>query len=66
MTAARVDPEIMGAIGPYLSMAAGPESLQAVEPRARAVFATGWRPGYDAGPSRRELVALVRATVART
>jgi hypothetical protein len=33
MTAARVDPEIVPALGPYLSMTAGPSSLEAVEPR---------------------------------
>lgn len=66
MTAARMDPEIMPALGPYLAMTAGPSSLEAVEPRARAVFASGWRPGFDPGPTRRELVELVRATVARS
>ena len=64
MTAARMDPEIAPALGPYLAMTAGPSSLEAVEPRARAVYASGWRPGFDPGPSRRELVELVRATVA--
>ena len=63
MTAARVDPEIVPALGPYLSMTAGPSSLEAVEPRARAVFASAWRPGFDPGPTRRELVELVAATV---
>ena len=47
-------------------MTAGPSSLDAVEPRARAVYASGWRPGFDPGPSRRELVELVRATAARS
>jgi hypothetical protein len=27
------------------------------------VYASGWRPGFDPGPSRRELVELVRSTV---
>jgi len=61
MTAARMDPEIAPALGPYLAMTAGPSSLEAVEPRARAVYASGWRPDFDPGPSRRELVELVRA-----
>jgi hypothetical protein len=56
-----MDPEIAPALGPYLAMAAGPSSLEAVEPRARAVYASGWRPDFDPGPSRRELVELVRA-----
>jgi 2-polyprenyl-6-methoxyphenol hydroxylase-like FAD-dependent oxidoreductase len=61
MAAAQVDPEIGRGIGPYLSMEAGPDSLAAVEPLARAVYATGWRPQPDPGPTRRELVELVRA-----
>ena len=61
MAAAQVDPEIGRGIGPYLSMEAGPDSLAAVEPLARAVYAAGWRPQPDPGPSRRELVELVRA-----
>jgi flavin-dependent dehydrogenase len=60
LAAAQVDEGIAQGIGPYLSMAAGPASLDAVEPRARAVYATGWRPSPDPGPSRRELVELVR------
>jgi hypothetical protein len=63
MAAAQVDPSIAPALGPYLSMEAGPSCLDAVEPRARAVYASGWRPGFDPGPSRRELVELVRSTV---
>jgi flavin-dependent dehydrogenase len=61
LAAAQADPQIGRDIGPYLSMDAGPASLAAVEPRARAVYASGWRPTPDPGPSRRELVALVRA-----
>jgi hypothetical protein len=44
-------------------MDAGPDSLAAVEPLARAVYASGWRPEPDPGPSKRELVELVRAAV---
>jgi 2-polyprenyl-6-methoxyphenol hydroxylase-like FAD-dependent oxidoreductase len=63
LAAAQVDGEIERAIGPYLAMEAGPSSLDAVEPRARAVYASGWRPPRDPGPSRRDLVELVRAAV---
>lgn len=63
MAAAEVDEEIGAALGPYAAMRAGPSCLDAVEPRARAVYATGWRPPLDAGPSRRELAALLTATV---
>jgi 2-polyprenyl-6-methoxyphenol hydroxylase-like FAD-dependent oxidoreductase len=61
LAAAQVDPEIGRGIGPYLSMDAGPDSLAAVEPLARAVYASGWRPEPDPGPSKRELVELVCA-----
>ena len=59
LAAAEADPAIASAIGPYLQMAAGPSSLDGVEARARAVYASGWRPSLAAGPSRRELAELV-------
>jgi 2-polyprenyl-6-methoxyphenol hydroxylase-like FAD-dependent oxidoreductase len=59
LAAAETDPAIASAIGPYLQMAAGPSSLDAVEARARAVYASGWRPRLAAGPNRRELAELV-------
>jgi len=65
LAAAAVDPAIGRGIGPYLSMDAGPDSLGAVEPLARAVYASGWRPEPDPGPTRRELVELVRAAAGR-
>lgn len=61
MAAAAVDPSIGAAIPPYASMAAGPGSLRAVEHLARAVYETGWRPPLAPGPSRDDLVDLVRA-----
>ena len=61
MAAAEVDPEIAPAIGPYAAMQAGPSSLDAVEPRARAVYESGWRPAPAPGPTRAELVDLVAA-----
>jgi 2-polyprenyl-6-methoxyphenol hydroxylase-like FAD-dependent oxidoreductase len=64
MAAAAVDPAIGPAIGPYVAMAAGPACLDAVEPRARAVYESGWRPAPAPGPGRRELVELVRSTMA--
>jgi hypothetical protein len=65
LTAARADPEIERGLGPYLGMRAGPDSLEALEHRARAVYAAGWRPTPDPGPNRAELVELVQAAVAR-
>lgn len=62
--AAAVDPRIGAALGPFLSMTAGPDSLAAVEPLARAVYAGGWRPTPSPGPTRTELAALVRAAAA--
>ena len=63
MAAAEADGEIAPAIGPYLAMMAGPDSLDAVEPRARALFARGWRPTLTPGPSRAELMEVVAAAV---
>jgi len=59
LAAAEVDPTIAPVIGPYLQMRAGPSSLDAVQERARAVYASGWRPRWADGPSRRELAELV-------
>jgi hypothetical protein len=60
LAAAEADPAIASAIGPYLQMAAGPSSLDGVEARARALYASGWRPRLAAGPRRRELAELVQ------
>lgn len=64
--AAEVDPSMMRVVGPYLGMEALPESLRAVEPRAREIYATGWRPAVPAGPTRDELAQLVSETIAAT
>ena len=64
LEAARVRPEIMASAGGYLSMAALPASLRAAEPLAREVYAGGWRPAYDPGPSREELAEIVTRAVA--
>ena len=62
--AAEADPGIMRVAGPYLSMEALPSSLDAVEARAREVYATGWRPAVPDGPTRDELAELVEQTLA--
>jgi 2-polyprenyl-6-methoxyphenol hydroxylase-like FAD-dependent oxidoreductase len=64
MAAAEVDPEIGPALARYLGMLAGPDSLDAVEPRAAAVYRTGWRPSPAEGPDRRELAGVVRGALA--
>jgi 2-polyprenyl-6-methoxyphenol hydroxylase-like FAD-dependent oxidoreductase len=63
--AARADPSMMAVVGPYQGMQALPATLDAVEPRAREVYASGWRPPVPAGPSRDELVELVARAAAR-
>ncbi|GAA1836296.1 FAD-dependent oxidoreductase [Microlunatus capsulatus] len=59
MAAAAVDPAIGAAVGPYAAMLAGPEVLDPVRERARAVYASGWRPAFDEGPDAAELAAVV-------
>jgi len=61
MAAAQADPEIAKAVGPYATMQALPGSLDAVQARARAIYATGWRPPMPPGPARDELADLVTA-----
>jgi 2-polyprenyl-6-methoxyphenol hydroxylase-like FAD-dependent oxidoreductase len=64
LEAARVDERITPAIGPYVAMEALPAVLDPVEPFARAVYETGWRPKLADGPSRRELVEIVERAAA--
>jgi 2-polyprenyl-6-methoxyphenol hydroxylase-like FAD-dependent oxidoreductase len=59
MAATQADPEMMQVVGPYLAMLALPESLDAVQARAREVYASGWRPPAPPGPTREELAGLV-------
>lgn len=63
MEAAEVDSRIAPAIGPYVAMRAGPSSLRAVEPLARAVYATGWRPHLTPGPTSQELARIAGAAL---
>lgn len=57
--AAAADPSLMPVVGPYLGMAALPATLRAVEPRAREIYESGWRPPLPDGPTRDELAELV-------
>lgn len=41
-------------------MTALPETLRPAEPLARAVYENGWRPPYSPGPTRDELVDIIR------
>ncbi len=63
MAATVVDPEMLKVVGPYMAMLALPASLAAVEPRAREIYASGWRPPVPEGPTRDELAELVAAVV---
>lgn len=59
VAAAQADPSLMRVVGPYLAMDALPETLSQVEPRARAIYASGWRPTVPAGPTRDELAEII-------
>jgi 2-polyprenyl-6-methoxyphenol hydroxylase-like FAD-dependent oxidoreductase len=61
--AALADERIAEVAAGYQAMTAPPASLRAAEPWARAVYETGWRPPYDEGPTRDELLAGVTAAV---
>jgi len=65
MAAAQADPEIAKVVGPYVAMRALPNSLDPVQARARALYATGWRPPMPPGPTRDELADLVTAASSR-
>jgi flavin-dependent dehydrogenase len=58
MAAASQDSSIAPAIVPYITMQGLPSCLDAVEPLARSVFETGWRPPFSEGPTRSELAAI--------
>ncbi|MEV8508307.1 FAD-dependent oxidoreductase [Actinoplanes sp. NPDC051475] len=64
VAAAQADPSLMRIVGPYLAMKALPATLAEVKPRAREIFAGGWRPPVPATPTRDELAALVRRSTA--
>ena len=66
LAAAEADPSIRAATAGYLRMTALPSSLRAVEPRARALYAHGWRPSPAPGPSRNELADIVRMALHRS
>ncbi|MGH3840649.1 MAG: FAD-dependent oxidoreductase [Pseudonocardiaceae bacterium] len=65
MAATAADPSMLEVVGPYMAMVALPASLAAVEPRAREIYASGWRPPVPDGPTRDELAELV-TTVAHS
>jgi 2-polyprenyl-6-methoxyphenol hydroxylase-like FAD-dependent oxidoreductase len=58
VAAAAADDTLRDAVDPYARMDALPASLDPVEPRARAIFAAGWRPEMPDGPTRADLAEL--------
>jgi 2-polyprenyl-6-methoxyphenol hydroxylase-like FAD-dependent oxidoreductase len=61
--AVEADPRIGQHAAGYFAMTALPETLRPAEPLARAVYQTGWRPAYAPGPSRDDLVNVIRGAV---
>ena len=59
VAAAEADPSLLRVVGQFQGMDALPASLAEVEPRAREIYASGWRPPMPAGPSRDDLVELI-------
>jgi 2-polyprenyl-6-methoxyphenol hydroxylase-like FAD-dependent oxidoreductase len=57
--AAQHDPSLMRVAGPFMAMDVPPSALAEIEPAARALYASGWRPAPHPGPSRDELAGLV-------
>ncbi len=64
MAAASQDPSIAPSIVPYITMQGLPSCLDAVEPQARSVFETGWRPPFSHGPTRPELAVIASRALA--
>ena len=64
VAAAQADPQLNQVVGPYQGMHAPPGSLDAIQARARDIYATGWRPPVPPGPTRDQLASLITAAQA--
>jgi 2-polyprenyl-6-methoxyphenol hydroxylase-like FAD-dependent oxidoreductase len=64
VAATEADPGLSELVAPYVTMDALPDSLLPVEPRAREIYRTGWRPTPPSGPTREELISVVSRTPA--
>jgi flavin-dependent dehydrogenase len=64
VAAAEADPSLYRVVGPYLQMMALPETLAAVQPQVRDLYASGWRPAPADAPSRDELAAVLARAAA--
>jgi 2-polyprenyl-6-methoxyphenol hydroxylase-like FAD-dependent oxidoreductase len=60
---AEADPALLSVLGPFMAMTALPASLEQLQPRAREIYASGWRPAMPDGPDRDQLAALITASV---
>jgi hypothetical protein len=58
--AGEADPRIGQYAKGYFAMTALPGTLRPAEPLARVVYQNGWRPTYAPGPTRDELVDVIR------
>jgi 2-polyprenyl-6-methoxyphenol hydroxylase-like FAD-dependent oxidoreductase len=61
--AVEADPRIGPHAAGYFAMTALPETLRPAELLARAVYERGWRPAYAPGPTRDQLVDVIRGAV---
>ncbi len=59
LEAAGKEPSLMRVAGPYMAMEVLPSALAEIEPRAREIYAAGWRPPPHDGPSRDELAEMI-------
>jgi 2-polyprenyl-6-methoxyphenol hydroxylase-like FAD-dependent oxidoreductase len=59
--AVEAEPRIGQHAGGYFAMTALPQTLRPAEAWARAAYENGWRPAYAPGPTRDELVDVIRA-----
>ena len=59
--AAELHPEWMRVLGPFLGMATGPDSLDPLREKVRAMLREGWRPSPPPGLTREQLVAAIQA-----
>jgi hypothetical protein len=66
LAAAEKDRSLFGATFGYMTMSALPASLRDIEPGARALYDTGWRPPFAPGPTRDELAGLINRALHRT
>ena len=62
VAAAEADPRLTDVVAPYITMDALPASLEPAAHRARAVYASGWRPEQPDGPTLDELISVASRT----